>query len=238
MDLDAKTPVEAVAGIPVKLTGRTGQIVKELYTAGQKGKNFDKIVKELEQFVAAIQDAGLVVDRFFTTANYSEVECKKVISLLLTNAEPLTSFASIKDADVKDIIVDNEGNVPVWQAARKAVQAIGLTDASKAALEAMAGDANLSRVKRVAAKAAEVRSVTSKTLDVTVASAVALTKAQQEAVTKALPQYIGGASVAPVFTVDPAVLGGLMVSFRNQTIDLSATTRLVEVVASKAAQLA
>lgn len=206
-------------------------LVKDLYVAGAKGKNFDKLVKELETFVSVVEKSGLVVDRFFQSANYSSVELKKVLDLLLTTKEPLTSFASIKDAEVKEILVDNEGNLATWQAARKAVGAIGLSDTTKQLLEAMAAQGSLSRAKRVAAKAGEVRAATSKSLDVTVTSAVALSKAQQEAVTKALPAYVGGGAVTPSFVVDSAVLGGLLVSFRNSAIDLTATTKLVEVVA-------
>ncbi len=97
----------------------------------------------------------------------------------------------------------------------------------------LASQGSLHLVKKAAIKAAEVRSVTSKSTDVTVTSAVALSKAQQEAISKAVPAYTGsGQSVAINYVVDPAVLGGLLVTFKNQTIDLSATTRLVEVAAA------
>ncbi len=133
-ELDASTPKEAVAELPVKLTGKTGAVVTDLYAAGLKNKNFDKIVKELETLSNALSSSGLVVDRFFSSGNYSDQECKKVVELLTTTKEPLTSFKDIKDADVKDIIVDNEGNLDAWRNARKAVSAIGLSDATKAAL--------------------------------------------------------------------------------------------------------
>ncbi len=175
----------------------------------------------------------MVVDRFFTTSNYSEVECKKVLDLLLTSKEPLTSFSSIKDTELQEVIIDNEGNLPAWQSARKAISAIGLSEATKKALEAMAADGNLARVKRVAVKAGEVRAATSKTLDVIVTSAVALSASQRTAVEKSLPQYVGGSAVKADFKVDPAVLGGLLVTFRNQAIDLTATTRLMEVASAQ-----
>lgn len=231
LDLDAKAPKAEASTLPVRLSGRTGELVSQLYASGQKNKNFDKLIKELESFVAAVESSGLVVDRFFTTSNYSEIECQKVLNLLTTTSEPLTSFASIKDNDVKDILVDNESNLSAWQNARKAVSAIGLSEGTKQLLDTMANDGNLARAKKVLAKAQEVRAATSKSLDVTVTSAVTLNKTQQDSITKALPQYIGGGSVTPNFVVDPAVLGGLLVSFRNQTIDLTATSRLVEVVA-------
>jgi hypothetical protein len=237
LDLDASAPKEEVSTLPVRLTGRTGELVAELYSQGLKGKNFDKLVKEVESFVQAVEQAGLVVDRFFSTSNYSPEECGKVVSLLMTSSEPLSSFASIKDADTKEILVDNEANIPVWLNARKAVAALGLSEPVKALINTAAKDGNLSRVKRVAVQAAEVRVATSKTLDAVVTSAVPLSKAQQEAVAKALPQYVNGAAVTPSFVVDPAVLGGLLVSLRNQAIDLTATTRLVE-VASANTQLA
>lgn len=97
----------------------------------------------------------------------------------------------------------------------------------------MAGDGRLDLIKRMAVKAAELRGVTSKVVDVTVTSAVALSKDQQGAVSKALPGYApAGMSLNVAFTVDPAVLGGLLVSIQNQIVDLSASSRLVEVVAA------
>jgi len=240
VSLDAAAPVAAKAELPTtlsKLTGRSGDVTRELFAAGAKAKNFDKIVKDLEGFVAAVEKAGMVVDRFFTTPNYSEAECRKVVELLLTAKEPLASFASIKDAEVKDVIVDNEANVATWLAARKAVAALQLSAEVVAAVTKMAAEGNLLRVKLVARKAAEVRATTAKVLDVVVSSAVALSRAQQEAVTKALPTYVqagAGQTLAPVFVVDPAVMGGLLVSFKNLSIDLSASTRLVEVAAAHA----
>ena len=240
MGLDAAAPAAAKAELPTtlsKLTGRSGDLTRELFAAGAKGKNFDKIVKDLEGFVAAVEKAGMVVDRFFTTPNYSEAECRKVVDLLMTSKEPLASFASIKDAEVKDVIVDNEANVATWLAARKAVAALQLSEPVAAAIAKMAAEGNLLRVKLVARKAAEVRATTAKSLDVVVSSAVALSRAQQEAVTKALPAYVqagAGQALAPVFVVDPAVMGGLLVSFKNLSIDLSASTRLVEVAAAHA----
>lgn len=203
----------------------------QLYS--KNAKNFDKVVKDLQGFVAAVSAAGLVVDRFFTTNNYSSEECKKVLELLLTNKEPLTSFKDIKDAEVKDILVDNEGNLAVWQTARKAIAALSLSEEVKAALNTMAEDAALSRAKLVAEKAAELRSAVSKTVDAVVSSAVALSKAQQDAIKAALPAYAPqGQNVTVSFQVDPAVLGGLRIDMKNTTIDLTATSRLVDVVSS------
>ncbi len=205
-----------------------------MYAAGQKAKNFDKIVKDLEGFVGVVRGAGMVVDRFFTTANYSEGECKKVLGLLLTANEPLTSFKDIKDEETREVIVAGEGNTAAWLAARKAVAALSLSAEVKAALEVMAVDGALNRVSVVARKAAELRNAVSKTMDVTVASAVTLTKAQQDAVRAALPAYApAGVNVNVAFALDAAVLGGLRVDMASTTIDLSSTTRLVEVLASR-----
>jgi ATP synthase F1 delta subunit len=234
MEMDAASPAVAASELPIKLTGRSGELVAQLYasTKGSKGA-FDKAVKELEGIVAAVERAGIVVDRFFQTQNYSENECKKVVDLLLTNKEPLTSFDGIKDAEVKDILVDNAGNLEVWSGVRKAIAALAPSAEVKAVMDGLATSARLDLVKKVAAKAAELRNVTSKVTDAVVTSAVPLTKEQQAAVSKALPQYAtAGTSVNVTYTVDPAVLGGLLVTFKNQTIDLSAATRLVEVVSS------
>lgn len=187
--------------------------------------------------MAAVQASGLVIDRFFSTNNYSEEECKKVIDLLMTSKEPLTSFKDIKDVDVKDILVDNEGNMDAWRSARKAVQALSISEEVKGALATMAEDAALTRVKLVMEKATDLRAAVSKTLDAVVSSAVALTKAQQDAVKAALPAYApAGQGLSITFVVDPAVLGGLRIDMKNTTVDLSAASRLVDVMAGARAQ--
>ena len=154
-----------------------------------------------------------------------------MLDLLLTEKEPLKSFDSIKNADVKEMIVDNEGNMELWRTARRSIAALGLSAEVKAALDALAADAHLELVKKLASKAQDLRSVTSKVVDAEVRSAVPLSKEHQATVTKALPQYVpAGTNVSVSWTVDPAVLGGLMITMKNQTIDLSATTKLVEVI--------
>lgn len=67
--------------------------------------------------------------------------------------------------------------------------ALGLGAEVKGALEAIACDGRLDLAKKLASKAAALKAVTSKTLDATVVSAVALSKDQQATVTKALPTY-------------------------------------------------
>lgn len=77
LDLDASAAPSAASSMPVKLTGRSGELVEELWVkAGSKsGPRFDAAATALDGLVAAVSGAGLVVDRFFTTANYSAVEC-------------------------------------------------------------------------------------------------------------------------------------------------------------------
>jgi hypothetical protein len=189
----AALPLVAAAACPLshrsrlQLTGRSGELVADLYAAGTKGKNFEKLVKEVEGFVAAVSGSGLIVDRFFATGNYSPEECKKVIELLTTTKEPLTSFKDIKDAEIREVLVDNEGNLDAWRSARKAVSGLALSEPVKALLETLAAEGHLERVKSVATKAADLRAVTSKQVDATITSAVALSKAQQDAVKAALP---------------------------------------------------
>ena len=83
------------------MSGRTGEHVAALYAAGTKGKNFPALVAQLEAVLGAVRGGGLVVERFFSTANYSSEECSKVYELLATAQEPLTSFAGIKDTEVR-----------------------------------------------------------------------------------------------------------------------------------------
>lgn len=235
LEMDATTAAHKKIDLPIKLTGRSGELVQELYIAtGKDSKKFEVLTKQLEGFVAAVEGGGLVVDRFFSTMNYSHDECKSVLDLLLTDKEPLKSFDSIKSTEVREVIVDNEGNLDAWRGARKAIAALGLAPEAKAALQALAAEGRLDLAKKLATKAGELKAVTSKTLDAEVRSAVALSKDQQAAVAKALPQYApAGQTVNLNFTVDPAVLGGLLVTLKNQTIDLSSTSRLVEVVAAQ-----
>ena len=131
---------------------------------------------------------------------------------------------------MKDVLVDNEGNVAAWLATRKAIAAAALSEPVKATLAALAEEGRLDRLKKLAVLGAELRAIAGKTLEATVTSATPLTKSQQEAVTKALPAYAGaGSSVVPVFVVDASIVGGLTVTLKNQSIDLSVNSRLVEV---------
>jgi len=57
-----------------------------------------------------------------------------VVDMLLTNKEPLTSFETIKSADVKDLLVDNASNMDTWRSARKAMQALNLSEEVKSAV--------------------------------------------------------------------------------------------------------
>ena len=49
-----------------------------------------------------------------------------VVETLASTKEPLTSFEGIQDQNVKELIIDNEGNLETWRGARKAVTAIGM----------------------------------------------------------------------------------------------------------------
>ena len=101
-------------------------------------------------------------------------------------------------------------------------------------VDTIAAEGRLDLLKHVADKLRELRSVTSRIIDADVRSAIPLSKEQQDAVSKALPKYVeAGHSLNVNYTVDPAVLGGLLVTIKNQTIDLTATTRLVEVIAAQ-----
>jgi len=89
------------------------------------------------------------------------------------------------------------------------VSALGLSSEVKTALEAIAADGRLDLAKKLASKAAALKAVTSKTLDATVVSAVALTKDQQATVSKALPSYApAGQTVNVEFVVVRPPLGG------------------------------
>jgi F-type H+-transporting ATPase subunit delta len=103
--------------------------------------------------------------------------------------------------------------------------------------ETLAAEGRLDLVIKVAEKAATLRAVTSKSMDVQVASAVALTKDQQAAIAKALPVYTpAGTTLNLNYTVDSAIMGGLLISLQNQIIDLSSSSRLVELAAAARSQ--
>ena len=115
---------------------------------------------------------------------------------------PLSSPPFCLQSEVREVIVDNEGNLDAWRGARKAIAGLGLAPEAKAVLETLASEGRLDLVKKVAVKAGELKAVTSKTLDAEVRSAVPLSKDQQAAISKALPQYApGGQSVNITYTV-------------------------------------
>lgn len=235
LELDAATGTAPVSDLPIKLTGRSGELIEAIYNGTSKTKGaFEKIVKELESVSKIISSSGLVIDRFFSTTNYSPEECKMVAELLLTDKEPLNSFDSIKNTEVRELLVDNEANVAVWKNTRKELNALNLSPEVKNLFNTLASEARLDLVKKATEKAVDLRAALSKSVDVQVASAVPLSKEQQAAVTKALPQYApAGSSINVNYVVDNNLLGGLLVTLKNQTVDLSVSTRLVEVQQAK-----
>jgi hypothetical protein len=102
MEMDAAAVKTSRGEVPLKLTGRSGELVEQLYfAAGKDAKKFDAFVKQLEVgdedaargmgrwrrrllhprrpplaprlpqgLVKVVERSGLVVDRFFSTANY------------------------------------------------------------------------------------------------------------------------------------------------------------------------
>jgi F0F1-type ATP synthase delta subunit len=219
----------------MKLTGRTGELVEQLFISGSKTNSFDKFVKEINALVAAYSGAGLVVSRFFSTHNYSAKECKVVFSLLTTTNEPLTSFDSIKDTEIKELFIDNAGNLDAWRNARKEIADAKLSKEVLDLFETLANEGKLFMLPVAKQQAAELLAVSSKSLDVEVKSATSLNKDIQGAIAKALPGYCPpGQTLNIKYTVDAAVLGGLLITIGGkQTIDLSASTKLVEVVSQK-----
>ena len=77
LELDATASPSATSALPIKLTGRSGELVEALWVkaGARSGPRFDAATTALEGLVTAIAGAGLVVDRFFSTANYSAAEC-------------------------------------------------------------------------------------------------------------------------------------------------------------------
>lgn len=53
LEMDAAAGATAGLDIPVKLTGRSGELTAELYAKTSKAKTFDKAVKELEVHLRA-----------------------------------------------------------------------------------------------------------------------------------------------------------------------------------------
>lgn len=132
--------------------------------------------------------------------------------------------------------MDNEGNLEAWRGARKAVAAIGLAEPARALLEALAKEGRLDRLRRVVGFANELAAVTAKTVGCVIASAVPLSKAQQEAVVKALPAYIApGQTATHSFVVDTSIIGGLSLTLGKTSVDLTVSSRLAEVAQAAAA---
>lgn len=136
---------------------------------------------------------------------------------------------------VRELLVDNEGNLDAWRGARKAVAGVNLEAPARALLEALAKEGRLDRLRRVVGFANELAAVTAKTVGCTIASAVPLTKAQQEAVVKALPAYVApGQTLTHAFVVDPSIVGGLSLTLGKSSVDLTVSSRLAEVAQASA----
>lgn len=87
LDMDAAAGPAAGLDIPVKLTGRSGELTAELYAKTSKAKTFDKAVKELEvnSMGATLEPAAflrLLAPIAFETAGSSF--CCALASMLLS----------------------------------------------------------------------------------------------------------------------------------------------------------
>lgn len=183
----------------------------------------------VQDLVAIVDSSHDTVRRFFVHPNYSPEECQSVVSLLFTTKEPLKKFESIKDQELREVIVQSPTAMQEWAKARAAVKAAKTQPAATELVDKLADMGRLDLLRRVAEITHDMQAAQSNTVAVTVASAVELSSAQKKGVQAALPQYMDkGQKVDVTFEVDPGTLGGIMVTMGNRSIDLTAGTQLME----------
>lgn len=91
----------------------------------------------------------------------------------------------------------------------------------------LAGNARLTELDKIASNYAELMKAKRGQVEATITSAEPLTKAQTEAVTKAMKTQVGeGKEVMLNTKVDPSIIGGLQVQIGDQFLDLSVASRI------------
>lgn len=216
-----------LAALPVKVTGTAGNLAGDLYRANAASGNFDTVIGNLYGVLETVEGASELITRFFRHNNYSEVESAIVVDLLFTNK--YANYEALPTQDLRETIIGAPENYASWAEARASIKDLELLPASEDFVRHLAKIARLDLLKGVAAVCLELSTAASKIVPVTVASAIALSDAQKARVLKALPKYTNTTNFNVEFEVDPSTLGGLMITLENRSIDLSASSRLMEV---------
>jgi len=228
MDNAEKGKATPLAPLPAKVSGIAGGLAAELYRSAVGAGNFSDVVYDLFALNKVVEESPDVITRFFKHNNYSEVECALAVDLLTTGK--YANHNAIPTQDQRETIVGAPENFQSWADAKKAIDALELEDVTKAFIGKLAKLARLDLLKSVASTCADLQAAASKTVPVVVSSAVALSPAQKERISKLLPKYAGTQAINVEFEVDPSTLGGLMITLENRSIDLSASSKLMEVV--------
>jgi hypothetical protein len=94
--------------------------------------------------------------------------------------------------------------------------------------EKLASLARLDLLPHVVNQALDIYNADSKTIPVTVSSAVALSEDQKKRLAAVLPKYAGSQSLDVTYEVEPSTLGGLLITIESRSIDLTASTQMME----------
>jgi len=216
-----------LAALPTKVSGTAGNLAGDLYRANAASGNFDTVIGNLYGILETVEGSSELITRFFRHNNYSEVECAIVVDLLFSSK--YANYEALPTQDLRETIVGSPENFSSWVEARTAIKELELLPATEEFVRHLAKIARLDLLKGVAAVTLELSTAASKIVPVTVASAVALSEAQKARIVKALPKYANTTNFNVEFEVDPSTLGGLMITLENRSIDLSASSRLMEV---------
>lgn len=232
--LDEEAATKPSKVVPLRLSGLSGEMATELFT-DLSSKQFAKVLSDLQGILDAIGAGGNVVERFFGYNNYTPEECVEVVKILLEDDIMSIKFKDIDEASVLRVIVAHEENIPSLQNTRKAVKAAKIGKEAQAFLERLATTSRLDLLSKVVGKMQALQAALDNQIDITVVSAVPLSKGQADSVKKVLPQYVEAGQKSNVaFEVDPAVLGGLMVKVGQSAIDLTVQSQLVNQMGNKA----
>jgi len=223
---EAAAVVETAAPLPVKVSGISGNIAGIVYRQGLADKNLYYIYEDLLDLQTVFETAPECISRFFQHNNYSPEECGLAVNLLLS--EHIEEYEEIANTELAEVTVGGAENFPSWLEAREAIAALNLEETSKDVLGELASTARLDLFPHVLSNLGLLVAAEAKVFPVTVSSAVPLSEDQKKRILALLPKYSGTASLDVTFEVEPSTLGGLLITLGNRSIDLTASSQLLE----------
>lgn len=146
----------------------------------------------------------------------------KVEGELLALQQTAQTNAQFKDFLVNPLIGRDEKAKNVEQLLAKKTTATTLN-----LMTTLAGNARLSELDKIVSTYSELMKASRGQVEATITSAEPLSKAQTDAVQKAMKAQIGDGKTVMLSTkVDPSILGGLQVQIGDQFLDLSVASKI------------